>query len=70
MQMNMNFGAIRLILIAYLHKNIFDTFSSIKQHAVVCFRTPPPPPNIGDPLRVRLFPTKSDEELHVDNLSM
>ncbi|CAF4991285.1 unnamed protein product, partial [Rotaria magnacalcarata] len=30
--------------------------------------TPPPPPAIGDPLRVRLFPTDSDEDMNDDQL--
>jgi len=45
-------------------------FNWKKKTNSILFRTPPPPPIVGDPLRVRLFPSDSDEEISDDHLDL
>ncbi|CAM4752023.1 unnamed protein product [Rotaria magnacalcarata] len=50
-------------------RKIFSICSAYFEKSFALFyRTPPPPPAIGDPLRVRLFPTDSDEDMNDDQL--
>ena len=43
-----------------------DPWSNDEMHCW-CYRTPPPPV-VGDPLRVRLFPGDSDEDINDDHM--
>ena len=59
----MNFEFIQfLILLDCNYSNFFSKYLIV----FFVFRTPPPPAIAGDPLRVRLFPSDSDEELPDD----
>ena len=62
----MNFDFIRFMIIVDCKYNNVDFH--IDSNILLLLRTPSPPSIIDDPLRVRLFPSDSDDEINDNHI--